>query len=160
MVLIARALRMAMMAFGLIMLAANTEAASLSGCFKRHYDAQHLAAHPGQTVRNIILTSKPMTGNAPWVASATLEIAIVGYKGLASVSGDCTKDGDALNCAGDCDTGAFRVVSRAQGNILLTITDRLLLQRNGCDDESYIDQKPDKQNTQFLLTPASASTSK
>jgi hypothetical protein len=111
-----------------------------------------LACHPGQRVR-VILSLKPMSGNDPWVASGNLKMAVKGQKGFRTVSGDCRRDGDALSCAGDRDTGAFRLVSSRQRNVLLTVTDRLLLQRNGCDDESYIEQKPDKENTRFFCNP-------
>ena len=33
-----------------------------NGCFRRAYDAAHLAAHPGQTVKSMAVLMRPVTG--------------------------------------------------------------------------------------------------
>ena len=50
-------------------------------------------------------------------------------KGLVSVVGDCTEEGDALSCSMDGDRGGFRLVASTRGEVLLTINSTLLLQR-------------------------------
>jgi len=145
----------------LTLCAANAESAPLSGCYIRHYDAAHLAAHPTQQVREVALSLAPMSGDhGQWAASGTLRISVKGHKGYRSVSGDCTQKAGTLTCDGDCDTGEYRVMFSGQASVLMTITDRLLLQRDGCDDEDYFELKPDKENTQFLLHSAPASSCK
>jgi hypothetical protein len=61
-----------------------------NGCFRRGYDAAHLAAHRGQTVKSIAVLITPVTGrrsnndrwwnNEPWIANAQLTITLRGKK--------------------------------------------------------------------------------
>jgi hypothetical protein len=139
------------MALSLILGASSAWPGPLSGCYERSYNAGHLAAHQGQRVRKVILALTALRGHEPWVASFSLELALRGRKGLASLSGDCTKDGNSLSCAGDCDTGAFHLARAPHGKLLLTISGRLLLQRNGCDEENYEELTQDEENTSLLL---------
>jgi hypothetical protein len=41
------------------------KSAPLSGCYERHHDAKHPAAHKGQRVLRVILAVKPMCGSSP-----------------------------------------------------------------------------------------------
>jgi hypothetical protein len=100
---------------GLFLCTTSAESASLSGCYERRYHAAHLGAHPDQRVRRVTLAIKPMSGHAPWVANADLEMAIRRQRGLVSVVGDCTEEGDTLSCSMDSDRGRFRLVASAPG---------------------------------------------
>jgi hypothetical protein len=98
---------------GLFLCTTSAESASLSGCYERRYHAAHLGAHPDQRVRRVTLAIKPMSGHAPWVANADLEMAIRRQRGLVSVVG--TEEGDTLSCSMDSDRGRFRLVASAPG---------------------------------------------
>jgi hypothetical protein len=140
---------------GLFLSTTSAESASLSGCYERRYHAAHLAAHPDQWVRRVTLAIKPMSGHAPWVANANLEMAIRRQRGLVSVVGDCTEEGDKLSCSMDSDRGRFQAV-------LLTINSTLSLQRAPFNDEGpLVEPKPDdRENNAFLLKSVKASACK
>jgi hypothetical protein len=156
--LIANTVCKSAMISGFFLCATGAESASLSGCYERRYAAAHLVAHPDQQVRRVALAVKPMSGHAPWVANADLEMAIRRQKGLVSVVGDCTEDGDALLCSMDSDRGSFRLVASAPGEVLLTINSTLLLQRAPFNDAGpFVELKPnDRENNAFLLKSVKA----
>ena len=61
-----------------------------NGCFRRAYEAAHLSAHPGQTVKSIAVLITPVTrrrvnndrwwNHEPWIANAQLTITLRGKK--------------------------------------------------------------------------------
>jgi hypothetical protein len=97
--LIANTVCKSAMISGFFLCATGAESASLSGCYERRYAAAHLVAHPDQQVRRVALAVKPMSGHAPWVANADLEMAIRRQKGLVTGGGPVDHQFDALIAA-------------------------------------------------------------
>lgn len=91
-----------------------------ASCFQRHYDAAHLAQHPQQDVTDISLT--PAEGQQV-STSLVVDIAVHlrgkpdGYVGSAY----CEPDAAGLSCGMEGDAGAFNLVLRDRGALLLKV---------------------------------------
>jgi hypothetical protein len=95
-------------------------------CFARHYDAVHLASHPKQNVRDMLLfvssAVEPEMGR-----TYALEMGVT-FKSMTTefrVSGGCSSsvDGNALSCGIDCDGGEIDVEVRDAGSLMVSVPD-------------------------------------
>ena len=97
-------------------------------CFTRTYDEAHLAAHPKQNVRAMMLLVKidPEAGEA---YNLSIGVNFRSRKNLFETAGDCAAaptDGDegggkTAHCSIPCDGGPIQIALKDNGSILLTI---------------------------------------
>ena len=96
-------------------------------CYKRHYDADHLAAHPKQNVSDMtLLVDSQMELDAARSYLLTIGVLFRKHDHLFQVSGGCDSSVDgrnALNCGIDCDGGRIDVRVRDANSILVSIPD-------------------------------------
>lgn len=160
------------------------ESAPLAGCYERVYDAAHLAAHPGQIVRQIRLTiaESPIEEKKWSVATPTLMVWVKDHKQPFERGGGCewksgslvchaatnaTESDDICKTGGDgvrnCrlqtgDAGSYSVSKRADG-ILVTVRERLEMLEPQSDSAPYLYLSPgNAENRAFLLQPAPESS--
>lgn len=93
-----------------------------NGCFRRVYDAAHLAAHPGQTVKSIAVLKTPQTkyevwdNYSVWIAHADLTITMRGKKTKYSGNNtDCAAVTAGLDCVMEEDAGRFTLARWGAG---------------------------------------------
>ncbi len=91
-----------------------------AACFQRHYDAMHLAEHPQQRISAIALT--PAEGQVV-SSSLVVDISVNLRSGSESYSGSayCEPDAAGLSCGMEGDAGAFNLVLRDGGALLLKV---------------------------------------
>ena len=107
-------------------------------CFTRTYDEAHLAAHPKQNVRAMMLLVKidPEAGEA---YNLSIGVNFRSRKNMFETAGDCAAaptDGDAgggktAHCSIPCDGGPIQIALKDNGSILLTIPDGARVWRPG-----------------------------
>ncbi|MGH6864038.1 MAG: hypothetical protein ACRECN_07160 [Methylocella sp.] len=145
-----------------------------NGCFRRVYDAAHLAAHPGQTVKSIAVLMKPITGrpsnidrwwyNKPWIANAKLIITLRGKKSkYYGYNAYCVATAAGLECPMEEDAGDFTLALWGAGVKLVVSKDQdLRLARAGqISDESNVFVRGNtSEDRTFLLPPAPAAACK
>src|ERR1700730_6086263 len=113
-----------------------------NGCFRRAYDAAHLAAHPGQTVKSMAVLMRPVTGrrsnndrwwnNEPWIANAQLIITLRGKKTkYYGYNADCVASAAGLVCPMEVDAGMFKLARWAAGVKLVNASDIRLSRADG-----------------------------
>lgn len=110
-------------------------------CFTRVYDAAHLAVHPQQNVRAMMVLITVDSTNVDNY-NLTLGSYFRTRKGLLESSGDCAFAHDetdpaashAARCSIACDGGAFEVALKDNGAVLLTVPEGARLWRPGSDD--------------------------
>ncbi|ODT72222.1 MAG: hypothetical protein ABS75_05385 [Pelagibacterium sp. SCN 63-23] len=88
-----------------------------NGCWRRQYDAAHLAAHPDQqvTAMSLALVYRDRADGYPYYAY-TLDVALRnGRKGAASST--CDPMEGKLRCSVECDGGGVDVSRRDDGNV-------------------------------------------
>jgi hypothetical protein len=107
-------------------------------CFTRVYDSEHLASHPQQNVRSMILLVV-VDSDAP----ETYQLRIGSYfrsrKSMLDTAGDCGVSHDASDAAGahcgvDCDGGQIDVALKDKDAMLLGIPEGARLWKPGDDD--------------------------
>lgn len=89
-------------------------------CFRRVYDADHLARNPAQTVSTleVLFTSSPYDDRIAWV-SATFRGDPEEY-GASLTCYDAERSGTGSPlCAVDCDGGVFRITDVQDDSILI-----------------------------------------
>ncbi|MBL8590240.1 MAG: hypothetical protein JNK46_17025 [Methylobacteriaceae bacterium] len=125
---------------------AKDGAAPTVACFRRVYDARHLAGHPQQNVRKMLLLLE--TGIDPQQPGAALATLGVDFrKGAGFLSGgycgvmknEAGEPVAALNCGVDCDGGQIGVALRDEKSVRVTIPDGARLWRPGEDDQENAD---------------------
>jgi hypothetical protein len=111
----------------------------IHACFKRVYDAGHLAQHPQQNVRTMLLlvSGNPDTGSAP---AYQLGIGVT-FRKIGThfeTAGDCGSIHDAAggsggtaHCGVDCDGGSIDVAIRDASSVLVTIPEGARIWRAG-----------------------------
>jgi len=106
---------------------ADPGAARAAACFIRHYDDQHLAAHPEQNVTDMILLvdGQSQSGDRSYMSS--LAVNFRGLETQMQVSGYCgavEAEGQAsLGCGIECDGGTIAVRMRDADTVLVDIPD-------------------------------------
>ena len=93
-------------------------------CYRRVYDAAHLAGHPKQNVTTMLLLAarNPEEGDS---YSYSLDIG-VSFRGTGKrfeATGMCNLSGAGLGCGVDCDGGSIDVSMRDGRTILVKIPD-------------------------------------
>ena len=113
-------------------------------CFTRAYDGAHLASHPQQNVRSMVLLVV-VDSDSP--GSYKLRIGAhfrSSKKGILETEGDCgvsSAESDAASPAGAhcsvaCDGGSLDVALRDKNAVLLTVPDGARMWTPGADDTS------------------------
>lgn len=109
---------------------------SSSVCFTRLYSPAHLAGHPQQNVRDMVIL---MTATADADAGAVYKTRIgVHFRKVGpafETGGGCglSDDGKTIACGADCDGGSMDVVLKDGQTILLKIPDGASLWRPGAE---------------------------
>jgi hypothetical protein len=110
-------------------------------CFTRVYDPAHLASHPQQNVRSMILLVV-VDSESPDIYQVRIGSHFRSREGLLDSEGDCgvpDKESDADNPAGShcgvaCDGGAIDVALKDKDAMLLSIPEGARLWKPGDDD--------------------------
>ncbi len=139
-----------------------------NGCFRRIYDAAHLAAHPGQTVKSITVLIKPVTGrrsdidrwwyNKRWIANAKLIFTLRGMKTkYYAYNADCVANAAGLDCPMEEDAGRFTLTRSGAGLTFVVIGD-LIMSRAGQDllDSNVSVRANNSEDRTFVLLEAEA----
>jgi hypothetical protein len=121
----------------------------IHACFSRAYDAGHLAQHPRQNVRTMLLlvSAKSEIDSGP---SYELRISVTFRRSGVHFesAGDCGSIHDAADAGGsaevahcgvDCDGGSLDVAIKNEKSVLVSIPEGARLWRAGGDDDSGSD---------------------
>jgi hypothetical protein len=113
----------------------------IHACFKRVYDAPHLASHPQQNVRTMTLL---VTGTADDPTSPTyslgLEVTFRKSGARFATGGSCGSIGDgspdggktnAVHCGVDCDGGSIDVTLKNDKSVLVAIPEGARISKVG-----------------------------
>jgi hypothetical protein len=96
-------------------------------CYTRRYDANHLAAHREQNVRDMtVLVDSNVDPDAGRGYTLDLGVHFRGANAQFQSGGDCSVSEDgmlALNCAVDCDGGEIDVKLDGANSLLVSIPD-------------------------------------
>ena len=109
-----------------------------SACFTRVYTPAHLASHPQQNVRDMVIL---LTANPDADAGAIFHTRIgVHFRKLGSAfetGGRCAlgEDGKSIGCSAECDGGSMDVSLKDAQTIYLKIPDGARLWQPGVDSE-------------------------
>ncbi len=112
-------------------------------CFTRIYDPAHLAAHPQQNVKTMMLLAVADPEDADTI-DLRIGVTFRTRKGTLETEGSCFTghvegepvDDSGLHCSVACDGGAFDVALRADGAVRLGIPEGARLWKPGSDDPS------------------------
>jgi hypothetical protein len=123
-------------------------------CFARTYDADHLRRNPQQRVVRIHLVRERVEvaeENNPQRFTVRIGFRLRADRDSYETNAVCTGDGKAADCAGEGDTGAFRLV--LAGEAVRVEVERLEVEgaRGSSPDLAASDDRV------FLLRPAAAS---
>jgi len=119
-----------------------SKTADAFACFNRVYDPAHLARHPQQNVKTMMLLAVVDPANADEV-QLRFGVAFRTRKGMLETNGGCavvSGEGDAAasattaHCNVDCDGGAIDVTLRTDGNVLVGIPAGARLWKPGDDN--------------------------
>ena len=100
--------------------------AKAQACFTRVYDAAHLAAHPQQNVRDmVLLLEKSPDADVGLVMNARVGVHFRKLGARFETGGSCGigADGQAVRCGVDCDGGQIDVDVRDGQTVLVKIPD-------------------------------------
>ena len=96
-------------------------------CYVRHYDAAHLASHPKQNVRDMLLfVNSYVDSDSGRQYSLGMGVTFRKVKTMFQVDGGCGSSVDgssALNCGIDCDGGRIDVSVKDANAILVSVPD-------------------------------------
>jgi hypothetical protein len=138
-----------------------------SACFVGRYDAQHLAAHPAQTVSamRLIVTGERDPESANSIYSFRLALNFRDRDGNFESFGSCGREsadrhlsGADLGCGVDCDGGGYSVDMAEDGKSVLIKIDhgfRIWKDKNA-DESTGIEFKPAAGDKTLRLTRADA----
>jgi hypothetical protein len=103
----------------------------IHACFSRGYDAGHLAQHPRQNVRTMLLL---VTGNAESGTDPGYQLGLnvtfrksgthfesAGNCGAIHADGDAPESGKVAHCGVDCDGGRIDVAIKDEKSVLVSI---------------------------------------
>ena len=116
----------------------------MHACFKRVYDAPHLAAHPKQNVRtmSLLVTADPGSGSPTYAIAIAVTFRKSGqhfdsYGDCGSIH-DLAGNGPAntAHCGVECDGGSIDVAIKDKGSLLVSIPEGARLWRPGGDDDT------------------------
>jgi hypothetical protein len=105
-------------------------------CFNRVYDEAHLAAHPQQNVRAMMLMVS-MSADEPDTLDLRVGTNFRSRKILFQSEGNCAKaeaGSASAHCAVACDGGSIDVALKDNGSVLLSIPDGARVWRPGAPD--------------------------
>lgn len=105
-------------------------------CFSRVYDEAHLAAHPQQNVRAMVLMVSISPDN-PDSLDLRVGTNFRSRKILFQTEGECSHPepgSGSAHCAVACDGGSIDVALKDNGSVLLTIPDGAQVWRPGAAD--------------------------
>lgn len=119
-------------------------------CYRRVYDAPHLAGHPQQNVRTMTLL---VTGSAEDPANPTYALGLgVTFRksgthfetyGSCGTIGDGTPKGgkaNAVNCGVDCDGGSIDVALKNEKSVLVSIPEGARIWKAGSTSDETQDE--------------------
>ncbi len=121
----------------------------IHACYRRIYDAPHLASHPQQNVRTMTLL---VTGSAEDPASPTYALGLgVTFRrsgthfetyGSCGSIGDGTPGGKAnvVNCGVDCDGGSIDVALKNDKSVLVSIPEGARIWKAGSNSDETNDE--------------------
>jgi hypothetical protein len=119
-----------------------SKSAETFACFNRVYDPAHLAQHPQQNVKTMMLLAVVDPANADEV-QLRFSVAFRSRKGMLETNGGCAvvsgeadtaASASAAHCNVDCDGGAIDVTLKADGAILVGIPAGARLWKPGADN--------------------------
>ena len=119
-----------------------SQTADTFACFNRVYDPAHLALHPQQSVKTMMLLALVDPTNADEV-QLRFGVTFRTRTGVLETNGGCavmSGEGDAAASAGtahcnvDCDGGAIEVTLKTDGNVLVGIPAGARLWKPGDDN--------------------------
>jgi hypothetical protein len=111
-------------------------------CFNRVYDPAHLAQHPQQNVKTMMLLAVVDPANADEV-QLRFGVTFRSRKGMLETNGGCAVvngEGGAaasattVHCGVDCDGGAIDVTLKTDGNVLVGVPAGARLWKPGADN--------------------------
>jgi hypothetical protein len=114
-------------------------------CFTRVYDPAHLASHPQQNVRSMILLVVVDSDN-PDSYQLRIGSHFRTLKGMLDTAGDCAAPHDAsaaggavgAHCSVACDGGAIDVALKDKDAVMLSIPEGARLWKPGADDNANV----------------------
>lgn len=115
-----------------------------NACYGRVYSQAHLAKHPNQRVKSILIKSFPQAFNVennvdrdgtPKNVYLSLEVKLRNSDKLFEESAFCEKRGQYFYCGIECDGGGFDLLAKAGGKILLKTAEYgfRVVAGGGCD---------------------------
>lgn len=129
-------------------------------CYARVYTAEHLKAHPEQTVTEMAFRLayyrhepdeyyKEGQRNYYFALLAKRR----GSSRTLTALGECTPSGDRIACGVECDGGGVVVSRRPPDRILVSLGENGRIRMSeGCDEEDAVDLESGKDDREFLLT--------
>ena len=114
-------------------------------CFTRVYDPAHLASHPQQNVRSMILLVV-VDSDDPDSYQLRIGSHFRTRKGMLDTAGDCAVPHDAsdaastagAHCSVACDGGAIEVALKDKNAVMLSIPEGARLWKPGADDNASV----------------------
>jgi hypothetical protein len=111
-------------------------------CFTRVYDPAHLASHPQQNVRSMILLVV-MDSDNPDSYQLRIGSHFRTRKGILDTAGDCGVPHDAgaaagAHCGVACDGGEIDVALKDKDAVMLSIPEGARLWKPGADDNASV----------------------
>ena len=111
-------------------------------CFKRRYDAGHLATHPRQNVTAmLLLVSNNPDPEASSSYSVDIGVTFRNRKSHFEVGGFCSKGASGLDCGVECDGGKIDVAIRDGNSVLVKIPDGARVSRPGASGDDSVSGK-------------------
>jgi hypothetical protein len=115
----------------------------LHACYRRVYDAAHLAGHPEQNTRSMLLlmTAEPYEGSAPGygirmrVTFRKSKQPFESYGNCGALGEGAGSNANTAHCGVDCDGGSIDVAIRDANSLLVSIPAGARLWRPGGEDD-------------------------
>ena len=106
-------------------------------CFTRRYDDAHLAAHPKQNVREmmVLIGTEPIEGEKTRRLAFQLSTRFHNRSGRLESGGSCGGKGASAECAVDCDGGGVSITPSADGRTVMLKAMRLRVWKAGSSPE-------------------------
>lgn len=115
---------MRILAFAFLVLclpSARAAADDLAGCYRRIYDAAHLAHNPRQKVTVIKVRLVPAGADAGTPFNVDVDVTLRASKADWNAGGPCTRQSEALACDFS-DTGGGALITRHANGLRLEVT--------------------------------------
>ena len=114
-----RILLLALLVLGLPF--APAAAGDLAGCYRRVYDAAHLAHNPGQKVTVIRVRLTPADADPAAAFNVDVDVTLRASKADWNAGGPCKRQGESLACDFS-DTGGGALLTRHASGLRLEVT--------------------------------------